>query len=55
MDNRTPKTLKKLKNFSRNKFQTESQTQNNHSIQCDMLQILALVQHYYNITTERIK
>ena len=47
--------LKKLKNFLLNKFQTQSQIQINHSMQCAMLQILASAQHYYNHIVVQIK
>ena len=47
--------FEETKNFSPNKIQTQSQIQINQFMQCAMLQILASVQHYYNLTMEQTK
>ena len=51
----TKHDLKKSKNFSQTKCQTQFQTPINHSMQCAMLQTLASVHHYYILTMEQIK
>ena len=51
----TKHNLKNSKNFSPSKIQTQFQIPIKLFMQCAMLQILASVQLYYNLTMERIK
>ena len=46
--------FEEIKNPSLNKFQTQFQVPIDHFMQCVMLQILTSVQHYHNLTMERI-
>ena len=47
--------VEEIKNFSQNKSQTQFQTPISHFMQSAMLRILALEQHYYNLSMEQKK